>query len=460
MPDWSKMSMLGRRTPDEESAAPVSEQGRQVISMSLTTVGLSRNQLFRSDMPDPYAASSSSMSPASFMNDRRHDLASSSTASLPQLEASEDTLPSASELLFEAPEEDGTSDIGALCALFALSRIPPSSTEGSVPTINPSTLASHAAHSTDKKGKGRATMAEPEADSTRGQNDPDMNPAVRRGWLAHQSIFPSSARAQSPLEASRLTPSPISTDRKLQDTNSPEAIQRQLREGIKPDGRRPKSGRRSSMDSSSTGSFTDGSYDDDDMGSSGDEDDMSDAGFDDPRRLQDPIALGVEGVELPPRLEVLHDKMGYWANGRETISRYNGQHRYRTAPSGSTSDTDYRMVCRSTGTDPIWLASWLFSIVGVLIALCFVWGGTDVSAAHSSGLACRLMKRCTVTVRSDSDTQSPGTQCQISDSFLDSFAHDPSTLGPGPGGSRCALSLPAAAPEDRSACPCGKWSLE
>jgi len=66
-------------------------------------------QLFRSDMPDPYAGSSSSMSPASFRDDRRHGLAGSSTGSLPQLEASEDALPSASALLFEAPEEDGKS---------------------------------------------------------------------------------------------------------------------------------------------------------------------------------------------------------------------------------------------------------------------------------------------------------------------------------------------------------------
>ena len=80
------------------------------------------------------------------------------------------------------------------------------------------------------------------------------------------------------------------------------------------------------MESSSTGSFTDGSFEDDDMGSSGDEDDGSDAGYDEPRRLRDPIALGVEGVDLPPRLEVLPDKMGYWANGRETMAKYNGKY--------------------------------------------------------------------------------------------------------------------------------------
>jgi len=47
------------------------------------------------------------MSPASFRDDRRHGLAGSSTGSLPQLQASEDALPPASALLFEAPEEDG-----------------------------------------------------------------------------------------------------------------------------------------------------------------------------------------------------------------------------------------------------------------------------------------------------------------------------------------------------------------
>lgn len=152
-----------------------------------------------------------------------------------------------------------------------------------------------------------------------------MNTAARRGWLAHQSIFPSSARAPSPLDASGLTPSPISTDRKLQDTSSPEIQHHQLRNHTIGDRSRSRSGRRSSTTSSSTGSFTDGSYGDDDIGSSGDEDSLSDAGFDDPRRLHDPIALGVEGVELPPRLEVLQDKMGYWANGRETIAKYNGK---------------------------------------------------------------------------------------------------------------------------------------
>jgi hypothetical protein len=46
------------------------------------------------------------MSLASFRQDRPYRSSSSSTGSLPQLEASEGPLPSASALLFEAPEEE------------------------------------------------------------------------------------------------------------------------------------------------------------------------------------------------------------------------------------------------------------------------------------------------------------------------------------------------------------------
>jgi hypothetical protein len=155
------------------------------------------------------------------------------------------------------------------------------------------------------------------------------NAAGRRGWLAHQSIFPSSARAQSPLEASGLTPSPVSNANKLEETSSPEIMRQELRNHRSDDNRRGNGVRRGSTASSSSGSFTDGSYDDDDLGSSEGEDDLSDAGFDDPTRLIDPIALGVEGVEVPPRLAVLDDRMGYWANSRETIAKYNGKYSSR-----------------------------------------------------------------------------------------------------------------------------------
>jgi hypothetical protein len=130
--------------------------------------------------------------------------------------------------------------------------------------------------------------------------------------------------------------------------------------------------------SSSTGSFTDGSYDDDDdLGSSEGEEDLYDAGFDDPRRLHDPIALGVEGVQIPPRLEVLEDRTGYWASGRGTVAKYNGK---PCATGGSTATVSADRL-GVTFKDPLWLALWLFSVVGVLIGLCFVWGATDVSSS-------------------------------------------------------------------------------
>ena len=153
-------------------------------------------------------------------------------------------------------------------------------------------------------------------------------------------------------------------------------MRQELRKNRTNDSHRGEGVRRGSTASSSSGSFTDGSYDDDDLGSSEGEDDLSDAGFDDPTRLNDPIALGVEGVEVPPRLEVLDDRMGYWANGRETIAKYNGKYTFRS---------DFELECsyRAYLVDPLWLALWLFSLVAVMIGLCFVWGATDVSrAAH------------------------------------------------------------------------------
>ena len=245
--------------------------------------------------------------------------------------------------------------------------------DGSVPTINPNYHSSPASSALPHKGKGKATIISPPPLLSAREADPSNNAAGRRGWLAHQSIFPtSSARAQSPLEASGLTPSPVSNTNKLEETNSPEIMRQELRNHTLDGSRRGNGIRRGSTSSSSSASFTDGSYDDDDLGSSEGEDDLSDAGFDDPTRLNDPIALGVEGVEVPPRLEVLDDRMGYWANGRETIAKYNGKSSYR-------DDLEFARSSHLYLVDPLWLALWLFSLVAVMVGLCFVWGATDVS---------------------------------------------------------------------------------
>jgi hypothetical protein len=199
--------------------------------------------------------------------------------------------------------------------------------KGSIPTISAQSFhTSQRAHKT--KGKPRAITPDPLVEQP-------VSSAARRGWLAHQSIFPASARSPSPIDASGLTPSPVSLQSKDLAESPPSDLRNlHLQSKVNHHDSRVhigqhRVGRRESSGSSSTGSFTDGSYDDDDipsMGSSAlEEDDSSDAGYDDVRRMHDPMAEGVEGVEIPPRLEVLQDKMGYWGNGKESIGKYHGR---------------------------------------------------------------------------------------------------------------------------------------
>lgn len=242
--------------------------------------------------------------------------------------------------------------------------------------------------------------------------------APRKGWLAHQSIFPAKFGAGSKLEAaegsgdieasmgSGLTPSPVSAAEgyELEESvsiasprrNRVPASKRTEKEAGREAGRERKNkdnryisqpvppipnvkaetgsnrarthnqhSHRTRRSSESDSHSDNDPYDSDDPYalstsslSSASTDSLSGSSISDPDYSDtdlprpDPIAIGIEGVTIPSRLEVLDDRRGYWAGGKEGLRKYH---------------------------DPVWLGVWLFSVLGVLIGLCFVWGGTDVS---------------------------------------------------------------------------------
>jgi hypothetical protein len=82
-----------------------------------------------------------------------------------------------------------------------------------------------------------------------------------------------------------------------------------------------------------------------------------------------------------------------------------------------------------SSTDPIWLALWLFSIVGVLIGLCFVWGSTDVSL-NLSIPTCMFVK---LNVLDPSAIHQPFSRYSrtgetLSNAVFNVITHDPSFI--------------------------------
>lgn len=73
-------------------------------------------------------------------------------------------------------------------------------------------------------------------------------------------------------------------------------------------------------------------------------------------------------VVVPQRLEVYQDTFGHW-KGRGARSRYKGE-RDESLP---------RVLLIPRSADSPFLALWLASLMGIMIALCFVWGSTTVS---------------------------------------------------------------------------------
>lgn len=291
-------------------------------------------------MPNPYAGSSASMSPASFRGGGRTDLVpsasrSESNASLPQLQISlEGELDEArkneqrlqegkSSLLFQAPED---------AAVQYARDNPRTRRVGGITTPDTDKDGRRHRHQSSTSSTASSSSSSPfnppPASVVSNMNSPPKGPPAShnprgKGWIAHQSVLPSISRAEPDtvsgpptlLASSGLTPSPVSytnNSRLQHDDISPPGV-------AAPHGDRR--GRYETLQSrdaaSSTSSLTDASY-----LYSRSEASQTD-GFSDPNYesedeqrqdeargliLDDEIAgLQALGVEVPEKLEILDE---------------------------------------------------------------------------------------------------------------------------------------------------------
>ena len=182
-----------------------------------------------------------------------------------------------------------------------------------------------------------------------------LSERAKKGWIAHQSIFPASS-SESESESS-------SEDDKITELDSEDAQSVMM-------GRSRINERRASKGRSPKGL---GAEEDDPDGyllSPSERYKASETVQDD---LQQPLLGpgdlqqgGGSPARIPVRLQVYHGRFGHWE--REGLRKYKGP----------SSLFIIVMVLKVICTDSGYLALWLTSLIGVVIGLGFVWGSTDV----------------------------------------------------------------------------------
>lgn len=148
---------------------------------------------------------------------------------------------------------------------------------------------------------------------------------AKKGWLAHQSVFPNSSSSSD------------SESEKQTESESEDERSRMM-------GRSRQKARHVEEETELSPSEV-----------------LGDRNRDMEEPLLGPDELDARGqVSIPNRLQVYHGRFGHWE--REGLRKYKGEF------GGYVADVDSGF-----------LALWLASILGVVIALCFVWGSTEVS---------------------------------------------------------------------------------
>jgi hypothetical protein len=164
-----------------------------------------------------------------------------------------------------------------------------------------------------------------------GKKKEPVSERAKKGWLAHQSVYPPSSSSSS------------ETDESEKETEEDSADERV---GMMGRSRRVKSKRPEEVDDED-GDEVDGYV----LSPSELQDHHVPGGLDEPLLGPDELdQVRAGNGKVPIRLQVYHGRFGHWE--REGLRKYK---------------------------DSGFLALWLTTIMGVLIGLLFVWGSTDVS---------------------------------------------------------------------------------
>jgi len=164
-----------------------------------------------------------------------------------------------------------------------------------------------------------------------GKKKEPISERAKKGWLAHQSVYPPSSSSSS------------ETDESEKETEEDSADERV---GMMGRSRRVKSKRQEEVDDEDEDEV-DGYV----LSPSELQDRHMPGELDEPLLGPDELDQARNGIgKVPIRLQVYHGRFGHWE--REGLRKYK---------------------------DSGFLALWLTTIMGVLIGLLFVWGSTDVS---------------------------------------------------------------------------------
>jgi hypothetical protein len=164
-----------------------------------------------------------------------------------------------------------------------------------------------------------------------GKKKEPISERAKKGWLAHQSVYPPSSSSSS------------ETDESEKETEEDSADERV---GMMGRSRRVKSKRQEEVDDEDEDEV-DGYV----LSPSELQDRHMPGGLDEPLLAPEELDQVRAGTgKVPIRLQVYHGRFGHWE--REGLRKYK---------------------------DSGFLALWLTTIMGVLIGLLFVWGSTDVS---------------------------------------------------------------------------------
>lgn len=185
----------------------------------------------------------------------------------------------------------------------------------------------------------------------------------KKGWLAHQSVFPPSSSSSSETDES---------DKQTEDESDVEAEERSRMMGrsraVKPKGSKGRTSqarhRYEEADDELEGfALSSSEIRRANIGGRGDPP-LED--LEEPLLGPDELDQNGRTTRVPVRLQVYHGRFAHWE--REGLRKYKGE-------SGCCVSGELSLTCQDSG----FLALWLSSVLAVLIGLLFVWGSTEVS---------------------------------------------------------------------------------
>lgn len=252
----------------------------------------------------------------------------------------------------------------------------------------------------------RSLVRQPPGSGSSKQVQRRVSDRSKKGWLAHQSIFPPSSSSSS-----------SETDESEKQTEEDSEDERMAMMGRS---------RKARSTPRTRGTIEEEEEEDDAEGYDLSPSELYQANKQVEREDLEAPLLGPDELErtrgvkgkVPIRLQVYHGRFGHWE--REGLRKYK---------------------------DSAFLAMWLTSILGVLIGLIFVWGSTDVSAG---GIYAQVptADHIVATRRGASEKHT--------------IHHTPATAPIGPPNPlpRPSRSVSLPTPEDRSTCPSRYGSID